>query len=43
MRRQSTYSGPYRINPQPLLDFAGELTVDLIAANAGTERRRVAA
>jgi hypothetical protein len=35
MRRTPTYSGPYRIDPQPRLDFDGELIVDLFAGGGG--------
>ena len=29
------YSGPYRMDPQPQLDFSGELSVDLFAGGGG--------
>ena len=35
MKRQPTYSGPYRVDPQPRLDFLGELIVDLFAGGGG--------
>lgn len=35
MRRKPTYSGPYRVDPQPSLDFSGELIVDLFAGGGG--------
>jgi len=33
--RRRTYSGPYRVDPQPGLDFNGELIVDLFAGGGG--------
>jgi DNA (cytosine-5)-methyltransferase 1 len=35
MRRKPTYSGPYRVDPQPSLDFSGELIIDLFAGGGG--------
>ena len=35
MRRTAIYHGPYRIDPQPRLDFGGELSVDLFAGGGG--------
>jgi Site-specific DNA methylase len=33
--KRRTYSGPYRVDPQPGLDFDGELIVDLFAGGGG--------
>lgn len=35
MKRLSLYRGPYRQDPQPSLDFSGELIVDLFAGGGG--------
>lgn len=35
MRRRAPYRGPYRVDPQPALDFSGELIVDLFAGGGG--------
>jgi DNA (cytosine-5)-methyltransferase 1 len=35
MIRRAPYRGPFRIDPQPGLDFAGELIVDLFAGGGG--------